>query len=84
MHYSTTSARDSLWSKVRSTNFLKQSQPPNCNVMKKIYTPTKEKKILLVDDYAVVAAIYQNKLQSERFKVEVANRPGLPRILPPT
>ena len=41
--------------------------------MKKIYTPTKQKKILLVDDDEVVANIYQNKLQSERFKVEVAN-----------
>jgi len=41
--------------------------------MKKIYTPTKQKTILLVDDDAVVANIYRNKLQSERFKVEVAN-----------
>jgi CheY-like chemotaxis protein len=41
--------------------------------MKKIYTPTKQKKILLVDDDAVVANVYQNRLQSERFKVELAN-----------
>jgi CheY-like chemotaxis protein len=41
--------------------------------MKTIYTPTKQKKILLVDDDQVVANIYQSKLQSERFKVEVAS-----------
>jgi CheY-like chemotaxis protein len=41
--------------------------------MKRTYTPTKPKKILIVDDDAVVANIYQNKLQSERFKVEVAS-----------
>jgi CheY-like chemotaxis protein len=40
--------------------------------MKTIYTPTKQKKILIVDDDEVVANIYQSKLQSERFKVEVA------------
>lgn len=41
--------------------------------MKKIYTPTKQKKILLVDDDALVAKIYQNILGSERFKVEIAD-----------
>lgn len=41
--------------------------------MKRTYTPTKPKKILIVDEDAVVANIYQNKLQSERFKVEVAS-----------
>jgi CheY-like chemotaxis protein len=39
--------------------------------MKRTYTPTKPKKILIVDDDEVVANIYQNKLQSERFKVAV-------------
>lgn len=41
--------------------------------MKKIYTPTKQKKILLVDDDAAVANVYQNILRSERFKVELAD-----------
>jgi CheY-like chemotaxis protein len=40
--------------------------------MKRTYTPTKLKKILIVDDDEVVANIYQNKLQSERFQVGVA------------
>jgi CheY-like chemotaxis protein len=40
--------------------------------VKRTYTPTKPKKILIVDDDEVVANIYQNKLQSERFKVGVA------------
>jgi CheY-like chemotaxis protein len=40
--------------------------------MKRHYTPTKPKKILIVDDDEVVANSYQNKLQSERFKVAVA------------
>jgi CheY-like chemotaxis protein len=41
--------------------------------MKRTYTPTKPKKILIVDDDEVVANIYQNKLQGERFQVGVAN-----------
>src|SRR6202162_6437345 len=40
--------------------------------MKRTYTPTRPKKILIVDDDEVVANIYQSKLQSERFKVGVA------------
>jgi two-component system chemotaxis response regulator CheY len=40
--------------------------------MKRIFTPTKPKKILIVDDDETVARTYRNKLQSERFKVEVA------------
>jgi CheY-like chemotaxis protein len=40
--------------------------------MKRTYTPTKPKKILIVDDDESVASTYRNKLQSERFKVEVA------------
>jgi CheY-like chemotaxis protein len=41
--------------------------------MKRTYTPTKPKKILIVDDDETVANTYRNKLQSERFKVEIAN-----------
>src|ERR1700731_3682299 len=40
--------------------------------MKRTYTPTKLKKILIVDDDQVVTSIYRNKLQSEGFEVEVA------------
>jgi CheY-like chemotaxis protein len=40
--------------------------------MKRTYTPTNPKKILIVDDDEVVANSYQNKLQSERFKVGLA------------
>jgi CheY-like chemotaxis protein len=40
--------------------------------MKRTYTPTRPKKILIVDDDEVVTNSYQNKLQSERFKVGVA------------
>ena len=40
--------------------------------MKRTYTPTKFKKILILDDDEVVTNSYQNKLQSERFKVGVA------------
>jgi CheY-like chemotaxis protein len=40
--------------------------------MKRTYTPTKPKKILILDDDEVVTNSYQNKLQSERFKVGVA------------
>jgi CheY-like chemotaxis protein len=40
--------------------------------MKRTYTPTKLKKILIVDDDEVVTNSYQNKLQSERFEVGVA------------
>jgi CheY-like chemotaxis protein len=41
--------------------------------MKTIYTPTKPKKILIVDDDETVASIYQSKLQSERFDVAIAS-----------
>jgi CheY-like chemotaxis protein len=40
--------------------------------MKRTYTPTKPKKVLIVDDDERVANSYQSKLQSERFKVGVA------------
>ena len=40
--------------------------------MKRTYTPAKPKKILIVDDDETVANTYRNKLQSERFKVDVA------------
>ncbi len=40
--------------------------------MKRIYTPIKRKRILIVDDDQSVASIYQNKLKSERFEVEVS------------
>jgi CheY-like chemotaxis protein len=40
--------------------------------MKTIYTPTKQKRILLVDDDAAVASVYQSRFQSEGFGVEVA------------
>ena len=41
--------------------------------MKRIYTPRKIKKILIVDDDQAVASIYQSKLQHERFEVDIAN-----------
>jgi CheY-like chemotaxis protein len=41
--------------------------------MKRTYTPTKPKRILIVDDDETVASIYQSKLQSERFEVAVAS-----------
>jgi CheY-like chemotaxis protein len=41
--------------------------------MKRIYTPTKHKKILIVDDDQAVASIYQSILRHERFEVEIAN-----------
>jgi CheY-like chemotaxis protein len=40
--------------------------------MKRTYTPTKPKKILIVDDDEVVANIYRDTLQGERFKFAVA------------
>jgi CheY-like chemotaxis protein len=40
--------------------------------MKRIYTPIKHKRILIVDDDQVVASTYQGKLQRERFEVEVS------------
>src|ERR1700720_4594841 len=40
--------------------------------MKRTYTPTKPKKIVIVDDDEVVTNTYRNRLQSERFRVEVA------------
>jgi DNA-binding response OmpR family regulator len=41
--------------------------------MKRIYTPRKIKKILIVDDDQAVASIYQSRLQHERFEVDIAN-----------
>ncbi len=41
--------------------------------MKRIYTPRKIQKILIVDDDQFVASIYQSKLQHERFEVDIAN-----------
>lgn len=40
--------------------------------MKRIYTPTKRKKILIVDDDETVTSIYRNKFEDERFDVDVA------------
>lgn len=40
--------------------------------MKRTYTPTKPKKILIVDDDRVVLSAYQNKLESDRYTVEIA------------
>jgi CheY-like chemotaxis protein len=39
--------------------------------MKRIYTPAKPKKILIVDDDQMVADTYQNKFESKRCRVEV-------------
>ncbi len=39
--------------------------------MKKIYTPTKRKRILIVQDDQIAADIYQEKLESKRYDVEV-------------
>ena len=41
--------------------------------MKRTYTPTKPKKILIVDDDRMVASAYQNKLESDRYTVEIAS-----------
>jgi CheY-like chemotaxis protein len=41
--------------------------------MKRTYTPTKPKKILIVDDDRVVVSAYQNKLESDRYTVEIAS-----------
>ena len=41
--------------------------------MKRIYTPTKRKKILIVDDDETVASIYRNKFEDEQFAVDVAS-----------
>ena len=40
--------------------------------MKRIYTPTKRKNILIVDDDHAVASIYQKRLENEGYDVEVA------------
>ena len=40
--------------------------------MKKIYNPTKRKRILIVSDDQVVASIYQNKLENARYDVKIA------------
>ena len=41
--------------------------------MKRTYTPAKPKKVLIVDDDALVVSAYQNKLESDRYTVEVAS-----------
>jgi CheY-like chemotaxis protein len=41
--------------------------------MKRIYTPTKPKKILIVDDDQMVANAYQNKFENQRYSVEVVS-----------
>ena len=40
--------------------------------MKRIFTPTERKKLLIVDDDPVVASVYQHKFKHERFKVDIA------------
>ncbi len=40
--------------------------------MKRIYTPTKRKSILILGDDPVVASVYQHKLEKERYDVEIA------------
>ncbi len=40
--------------------------------MKRVYTPTERKRVLIVDDDPVVASVYQHKFQNERFKVDIA------------
>src|ERR1700719_583007 len=58
-----------------STNFSKPSQTQIRSRMKKIYTPTRHKKILIVDDDAGVTSVYKSKFESERYRVEVVS-PG--------
>jgi CheY-like chemotaxis protein len=41
--------------------------------MKRIFNPTKKKTILIVDDDQTVVRLYENKLQSQGFKVEIAD-----------
>src|SRR5450432_4111077 len=41
--------------------------------MKRIYTPTKPKKILIVDDDETVASIYRSKFEDEQFDADVAS-----------
>ena len=41
--------------------------------MKTVYTPAKSKRILIVDDDAVVASAYKSKFESERYRVEVVS-----------
>jgi len=41
--------------------------------MKKIYAPTRPKKILIVDDDQFVTSIYQNQFERERYDVEIAS-----------
>ena len=41
--------------------------------MKRIYTPTRRKKILIVDDDQFVASIYQDQFERERYDVEIAS-----------
>src|ERR1700731_4218153 len=70
--FSTMSVTNFRACRMPSTNFSKPSQTPIHNIMKRTYTPAKPKKILIVDDDETVANTYRNKLQSERFKVDVA------------
>ncbi len=41
--------------------------------MKTVYTPAQSKKILIVEDDAIVASAYRSKFESERYRVEVAS-----------
>ncbi len=40
--------------------------------MKRIYSPTKRKRILIVGDDPLVASVYQHKLEKDRYDVEIA------------
>lgn len=41
--------------------------------MKTVYTPAKSKRILIVDDDAMVASAYKSKFESERYRVEIVS-----------
>ncbi len=41
--------------------------------MKRIFNPTKPRKVLIIEDDAAVADIYQRKFQSERYDVDLAS-----------
>jgi CheY-like chemotaxis protein len=41
--------------------------------MKTVYTPAISKRILIVDDDAMVASVYKRKFESERYRVEVVS-----------
>jgi CheY-like chemotaxis protein len=57
-------------------NSSKLSRSPTQNSMKRIYTPIRRPRILLVDDDEMVRSIYQKKLESERFDVELSSDSG--------